>query len=427
MRARLTDRNINRKPPATGQLEIWDTVLPGFALRVSYGGKRTWFVMTRINGKQRRLRIGGADLMGLAEAREKARDMMRDAARGIDPEEKERTARREAHTARRDTFAEIAGLYMAEIGGKRKSGPELQRKLDRDILPEIGHLPVAGITRADIKEVLMKKAATSPVAANRLLALIRPIFVYAMDEERIDSVPNFRKLTLDETPRDRVLTADELRDVWRGTGRIGYPYGHLIRFLLLTGQRRGEAAGLVRSELIDDGWKLPSERSKNGQGHLVPISGLAQSILDDCPRHNGTEIVFAGWRRVERDGREYLEPCELGGWSKFKGKLDKAILEIRREDIEAAGGNAGEAEPLPHWTPHDLRRTCATGLQSLGFSDEVIDRVLNHVLSGVRRTYNRFPRDAEKKRALDSWARHVEGIVTGASPAGNVVPMREGA
>ena len=111
MRTKLTDRNVNRKPPAKGQLEMWDTVLPGFGLRISYGGKRAYFIMARINGKQRRLSVGNAALIGLAEAREKARDMMRDAARGVDPSERERMERREAQRARQDTFGSFAALY----------------------------------------------------------------------------------------------------------------------------------------------------------------------------------------------------------------------------------------------------------------------------------------------------------------------------
>ena len=333
-------------------------------------------------------------------------------ARDIDPRETERVERRAAQKAKRDTFAAIAEMYMKERGSKRKSGIELQRKLDVDILPEIGHLPIADIGRADIKELLLNKAATSPVAANRLLALIRPIFAFAQDEDQLDAIPNLRNLTQQETARDRVLSDDELRGVWRGALRLGYPYGHLVRFALLTGQRRGECAGLVRGELNGEGWKLPSERSKNGVGHLVPISALAQSILDDCPTIAGTELVFAGWRG------------ELAGWSRFKARLDKAITDVRRADAEKAGDDPGDVKPLAHWTLHDCRRTAATGMQSLGFTDEIVDRVLNHVLPGVRRTYNRFSRDPEKKVALDAWARHVEAVVADRPTASNVVDLR---
>lgn len=151
---------------------------------------------------------------------------------------------------------------------------------------------------------------------------------------------------------------------------------------------------------------------------------MAQSILDDCPRPNGAGLLFAGERRVERDGKLFRDPCELAGWSKLKARLDKAIMEIRREDAEKAGADPDEVKPLAGWTIHDLRRTAATGMQSLGFSDEVIDRVLNHVLSGVRRAYNRFPRDAEKKVALDAWALHVGAVVSGEPAPSNVIEWR---
>ena len=107
----------------------------------------------------------------------------------------------------------------------------------------------------------------------------------------------------------------------------------------------------------------------------------------------------------------------------LKGRLDGVIMEIRREAAEKAGNDADEVKPLPLWTIHDLRRTAATGMQSLGFTDEVVDRVLNHVLPGVRRTYNRFPRDPEKRIALEAWAQHVEAIVSGETAPSNVVEM----
>ena len=426
MKARITQKTLTRRPPASGQVEVWDTALPGFGLRINAGGRKTYFIMTRINGKQRRLTVGNAELTALADARDKAREMMRDAARGIDPAERERIERREAQKARQDTFAAVAAQYMQEHGGKLKSGAEIQRKLDVDILPEIGDMPIADIRRADIKELVLAKRAISPVAANRLVSLIHSVFIYAMDDERLDSIPNLRRLTEKETPRDRVLTDEEIRDVWRACLRLGYPYGHLVRFALLTAQRRGEVAGLVSDELNGDGWKLPKERAKNGMGHLVPISELAQSVLDGCPQIDGAEIVFAGTHRVVRNGKATIEPNQLAGWSKLKLRLDKAVMDIRREDAEEADDDPDKVKPLPHWTVHDLRRSAATGLQSLGFTDDVIDRVLNHVQPGVRKSYNHFSRDPEKARALDAWARHVEAVVSGEPAPENVVVLNRG-
>ncbi|MCZ6771434.1 MAG: Arm DNA-binding domain-containing protein, partial [Proteobacteria bacterium] len=93
-RQRLTDRLVtNRKPPATGTLEIWDDLVRGFGIRIGYGGKKTYFTMFRINGKQVRRTIGAYPVMSLAEARAKAREILSDAVIGIDAREREREER----------------------------------------------------------------------------------------------------------------------------------------------------------------------------------------------------------------------------------------------------------------------------------------------------------------------------------------------
>jgi integrase len=427
MRRKITDRTLTRKPPKAGQVEIWDTLLPGFGLRISYGGRRTYFVMTRILGSQVRRTIGTTAGVKLAEAREAARDILRDAGKGIDSASpKARAAalermRAESDRAQRNTFRAVAEDYLADTrkggGGALRSRDELQRKLDRDIFPEWGSRPISGITRADVKALIRKKAVASPVSANRLAALIKTIFNWAIDEDVIEASPAVRIRPEPETPRARVLTDAEVRDVWRGAERVGFPFGPFVQFLLLTGQRRAEVAGLRWSEIEPDGWRLPGERTKTGSGHLVPLSEQALSILQDCPQFEGADHVFAATREIGRkdDKQTVSFDKALSGWSKLKRRLDAGILEVRREDAK------GKVEPLADWTLHDLRRTCATGMQSLGVSDDVVDRILNHALPGVRKTYNRFARNPEKEAALTAWGRHVAKVVSGkASPVRGV-------
>lgn len=397
MKVRLTDRNIKRKPPATGQIELWDRHLPGFGLRISHGGKRTYNVMVRVDGKQRRLTVGNAELLGLAEARDKAREIMRDAQRGIDPVERERIEHRERQLARRDTFASVAEAWLVErVNGRLKSAKEIQRQLSKEIFPALGHLSIGDITRTDVKLLLTEKARSAPVLANRLLSVIRPVFLFAVEEGLLDRIPIFTGLLQVEKPRDRVLRVSEIADVSAGCEKIGGVYADLIRFALLTGQRRSECAGLTWAELDGDGWRLPADRSKNGQGHLIPLATAAMDIINAQPR-NG-EFVFMS------------NGTPVGGWSAGKRKLDKAIT-------------AARGEPLPHWTVHDLRRTCATGMQSLGVSDEIVDRVLNHVQTGVRKSYNHYAHDEAKRQALSAWSQHVEAVVTGEPAASNVVEL----
>ena len=400
-RQRLTDRSIKQKPPAAGQTELWDTVLLGFGIRISYGGRRTFFIMTRINGKQIRRTVGRYPAFSLAEARDRGRGLLGDSARGLDPKEREREERREAQLARRNTFAAVAADFMEDHGRKLRTAAEYQRKLDIDILPHWGDRPITEIDRADVKALIRAKARTSPIAANRVLALVRSIFNWSLDEEIIAASPAARIKPEPEIERERVLTDDELRHVWLAAERIGYPVGHLVRFLILTGQRRGEVSGLTWSEIDGDQWRLPGDRSKKGAGHLVPLSDLARDVLAGCAIFESSELVFTnGGHRP------------MSGWGKFKQRLDRVITEQR-------------GRPIEDWHLHDLRRTCATGMRSLGIDRLTVSKVLNHAEGGITRVYDRYAADPEKRLALVAWAQHVEAIVSGEPAPANVVTLAD--
>ncbi len=211
MRHRLTDRSIKQKPPATGQTEIWDTVVPGLACRISYGGRRTFTIMTRIDRRQIRRTVGHYPNLSLSDARDKARDMLADAAKGIDPMERERRDRHEAQRARHHTFGWVAEAFMADHGSKLRTAGEYQRKIDVEILPHWRDLPISEITRADVRDLIRSKATTAPVAANRLLALVSRIFMWALDEDLITASPAVRiGRPAPEVARERVLSDSEV-------------------------------------------------------------------------------------------------------------------------------------------------------------------------------------------------------------------------
>ncbi len=177
MRQRLTNRVVNQKAPESGMLQIYDKLLPAFGIRIGKH-KRTYFVMGRLpdprnpeKRQQVRRTVGTTVELTLAQAREKARGMLANFAAGEDPQEALKVAQREVARARRNTFAAVSEAYMDEHGQHLKSATELQRKLDQDILPELGDTPVADIRRADVKDLIRAKAATAPVAANRLPSL----------------------------------------------------------------------------------------------------------------------------------------------------------------------------------------------------------------------------------------------------------------
>jgi integrase len=235
------------------------------------------------------------------------------------------------------------------------------------------------------------KARTAPIMANRLLSLITKIFNWALKEELIESSP---AMQIDrpgkETERERSLSADEIKTVWAAFGKLGYPFGPLFKMLLVTGQRRGEIAGMKWSEINGEGWRLPGERTKNGKGHLVPLSSLAREILKDIPQIG--ELVF----RSRTD-------TPLQGWN----KPVKRLL----------------CEPIEPWRLHDLRRTFATHLRSLGVDRLVVSKLLNHAEAGITHIYDRYSADPEKSAAVERWANRLREIISGV-PADNVVQMR---
>jgi integrase len=219
--------------------------------------------------------------------------------------------------------------------------------------------------------------------------------------------------------RERVLSDTEIGEIWHAAGDVAPPYGTIIRLLLLTGQRRGEVAGIIWDEISDDLaiWTLPGERTKNGAAHTVPLSAPARDLL-------GPLLLDHRNKWGLNDG--LLLPGAVGtpfaGWSKAKVALDKAIM-ARRAKAESRGKPPA---PLTHWNVHDLRRTVATGLQRLGVRLEVTEAVLNHISGsrgGIAGVYQRHDWAAEKRASLDAWAAHVCAVTEGGKIVSNVVAL----
>jgi integrase len=194
--------------------------------------------------------------------------------------------------------------------------------------------------------------------------------------------------------RERVLSDNEVRWLWRAAESLGYPFGPALRLLLLTGQRRGEVGGIRWDELSEDGstWTLPASRAKNGMAHVVPLSPQAQELI-------ASVHVIANTFIFTTDGRTHTS-----GWSKVKKRVDARMAELARAENAA----------IPDWVIHDIRRTVATGLQKLGVRLEVTEACLNHQSgsrAGIISVYQKYQYGDEKRAALEQWAAHVEKIV----------------
>jgi integrase len=227
--------------------------------------------------------------------------------------------------------------------------------------------------------------------------------------------------------RERVLSDDEIREIWHAAADSGAPYGSIVRLLLLTGQRRGEVGGMNWAEISEDlsTWTMPGERTKNGVPHVVPLSGPARDLLRGLLPKDAADAKPAMMGR--RANGALVLPGLLGtpfaGWSKAKAALDKAIVDARAKAAAVVGTSPASLEP---WSIHDLRRTVATGLQRLGVRLEVTEAILNHISgsrAGVAGVYQRHDWAAEKRAALDAWAASVAAIAEGRRSAGNVLEL----
>ena len=368
-------------------------------------GAASWAMRYRADGKPKKLTLGPWPAIDLATARRRAEEARGEVAGGKDPaamKQAARDARKAEQEASERRFAKIVASYVdryvkRELGAAW--GKEVERLLRVEILPALGDRRIDAVTRShvlDLLDSIVDRGA--PITANRVFAVLRQLFNWSLDRDLVKVSPMPRRAPALEQQRDRVLDDDEIRLVWKALDQIGGNFGAVGRLLLLTGARRDEIAEGVWSEidLETRTWTIPGARTKNGQPHEIPLSDAAVDILRRLPRVTSKQgYVFTTSGHVP-----------LRGFSGFKPKAD------------AMSGVTG-------WTFHDLRRTVATNLQKLGVRLEVTEAVLNHASgsrAGVVGIYQRHTWAAEKRVALDAWARRLEAIISGAGPS-NVVEL----
>ena len=403
---KFTSRGISALPaPGSGYVEYFDIGLPGFGLRVSAEGRRTWLVRYRVKGRKAKgsMTLGtfDAERFGLAGAREKAKDALRAAEKGIDPAEPLRKARRA------DTVKELAERFLEDYAKKRKrSWRTDERIIERDIVPLLGKLKASAVTRTNVRELLRTiTAREAPIMANRVLGLLRKIFNWAIAEE-IGGVEHnpcmlIAKPAL-ENQRDRVLGADEIAALWTALDnpevRLPKRIRIALKLQLVTAQRKGEVVSAEWSEMDRQServWTIPAEKAKNGLAHRVALSSLALDLLGDLKALSGKS--------------RWLFPSPHGD----RPITGRAVNHAMTKALDHLG--------VANITPHDLRRTAASHMTGMGISRLVVSRILNHAETGVTAVYDRHSYDPEKRQALDAWARRVEDIVAGKSMGANVL------
>jgi integrase len=382
--AKLTVRSVEAVTPTKDRREIPDGYLRGLYFIVQPSGAKSWAVRYRHDGRPRKYTIGSYPAFDLKAAREAGSKALRDAAEGRDPAslEKKRTA----------DSVDAAVEQFIERHVKRNYRPkpmkEAERLLRLHAVKPWGSRKITEIKRTDVRRVLEGIVADgAPIAANRVHSIVRKFFNWCLEQEIIEVSPcaGLKPPAGKEGSRDRVLSDDELRRAWQAAAKLGPPFGAMVQLLILTGQRRGEVAGMRWAELGFENrlWTLPRERVKNDRRHEVPLSPQAMAVLEGLPRISD-RFVFS-----------LNAESPVNGFGKNKGRLD-------------------DLSGVADWVLHDLRRTVARGMARLGISLSVIEKVLNHVsgsFAGIVGVYQRHEFAEEKRAALEKWAEHVERLV----------------
>jgi integrase len=408
---KLTDLFVERvKPPAGGRVEYFDAAFPGLALRVTYSGSKSWCAFYRFHGRLRRFTLGRYPAIKPAQARREAAAALDLARSGRDPASEKRARRL---TEKADTFEVLVQDYLDRHACKNTAAStfkETKRVLTSKDLAAWRGRPISQISRRDVIDVIDRVARRAEVQANRTLARLHALFNWAVQKDRLLSSPIVGiKPPTREQERDRVLSDDELRWFWQACNSIDWPFGPLAKLLLLTAQRRDEVGGMEWSELNLEKktWTLPRHKVKNDRAHEIHLSEAALSVLRSLP-HVGERPIFT------TNGRP------VTGFSHGKKRLDAAMLRAKRDEL---GQNA---DAIPHWIFHDLRRTAATRMAQLNIPPHVVDKILNHVsgtIRGVAAIYNRFEYLEERRAALEAWAQYVGNLVLPASSDTNVVAL----
>jgi integrase len=373
-------------PIAQSDVVYWDSVCPGFGVKVTPKGRKGFIVLYRTGGagsKLRKYTIGPYGRVTLHQARVAAQKVFAAKLAGRDPAAEKREARRRAVA---DRVEDLLESFIAQRLAQNRSAGEISRLLRREVGKPWAGRSIHEIGKRDVVEVISAiEQRGAPVAANKTLKSLKTFLRWCVGRAVLDLSPaEGVPLPTKEVARDRVLSDQELVQVILAAREMDGPYGGIIELLALTGQRREEVARMKWDELdlARRVWTLPKSRTKNAKEHAVHLSEQSVAVLKRADRKGSFVLSVLGTKPFQE-------------FSRAKRRLDQL---------------SGVAE----WRLHDLRRTCVSGMARLGVAPHVADKILNHqagTISGVAAVYQRHEFLLERRQALDLWGSHVRTLL----------------
>lgn len=356
------------EPTEKGAITLWDASLRNFGCRINQGGAKSFVVLL---GSGRRKTIGRYPIISLSEARAEAKRLLAEKTLGKD-------------APPTIALGEALERFLGDV--QKRNRPRTVNdytRLLRRHLAQLFKVPVGNVATRNIVHILDRLGDT-PSEAAHFLAAARIFFNWCIRRTYISANPCAKLTATKSPPRERVLADTELAKVWHCAATYPFPFGAVVRLLILTGQRRGEI-GLLRWHWIDEQKRtitLPAEFTKNRRSHMLPYGQMVADILAGLPRTSS--YVFP-------PAHEHLKGAgvtAVNGWSNLKRVFDRLL--------------AGVAP----WTLHDLRRTFATNLAAAGVRLEVTEKLLNHVsgsFGGIVGIYQRHTFRDEMRAAIEVW------------------------
>jgi integrase len=395
MPRKMSDAGVAALKPRGKRYSKSDPELRGHWIRIQPTGSKSFWAVTRNpSGRQIWTFVGPADAMTIAAAREDARNILNRVRAGLSAVE-----------AKGETFGAVAENWFkrhVDSNGLR-SRAKIVDLINRHISVDFRARELATIRRSDVVALLdeIEDDHGAP-QADLVLSIIRRIMFW--HASRIDDyvpplVKGMRRTNPEERVRDRILTDDEVRAVWKVAGESG-TYGALVRMLLLTGQRLSKVIAMKWTDIspmkwpanTPPVWTIATELREKGNAGALQLPAMALTILDALPRFADNPYVFAG------RGASHMA---------YSGTPKRAF------DAKLPAGTPG-------WTLHDLRRSARSLMSRAGVSSEHAERVMGHAISGVEGIYDRHHYMDEKSAALAKLANLIDSIV---NPRANVVPM----
>jgi integrase len=435
MKVKFTDKFLQspcdprtRKPlalPAEGKrVRVWDAVTPGLGLRITAKGAKSFFVVRRVKGEGKAqpvsIVLGSYPDISLAEARDRADDLIRDLKKGVDPRQREAQQRKaEADRAKAEDvrkanlFSGVAESFIKRyVSTKRTAGP-IAQLVRRRLVSRWGDKPITDIDRRDVIAMVEEIAEQSPSAAHQALAYARLLFdwaierdIYGLKSSPCHPIKADRLIPDLPERRQRVLDDNEVKLVWRAAGRApdaeaGYPVAQFVHLLLVLGCRRSELAGMTWDEvdLCKAIWTFDGARTKNGDLRLVPLPRLAVDILSAMPRFADPFVFSTTYGRRP-----------ISGFAKIKKSVDRRIAKLNSD------------KPIAGWRLHDLRRTMRTNLSALSILPVVAELMIGHRQGGIAAVYDLHRYQAEQRAGFELWCDRLLSIVNPPS-CSTVVPF----